>query len=117
LGSAGRNYIKIGPTLPLANSKSSIHLSCELCDEPRASVQQDYSRGAMVLLDLLVVQSDCCFCIESCVSQDEVPSLGDTVNYYHDTVNDYHDPVAAMSWRKLDNEVDTDNIPSIFWSL
>jgi hypothetical protein len=64
----------------------------------------------MVLPDLLVVQSDCSFRVESCVSWDEVHLLGDTVN-------DYHDHVVAMSWRKLNNEVDVDDIPSIFWSL
>jgi hypothetical protein len=44
--------------------------------------------------DLVEVQSDCSFCIESCVNEDEVHSLSDTVD-------DYHDCVVAMSLRKV----------------
>jgi hypothetical protein len=59
-----------------------------------------------VLPDLLEVQSDHSFHIESCVSGDEVCLLGDTVD-------DYHDCVIAMSWRKFDNEVDANDIPLV----
>jgi hypothetical protein len=34
-----------------------------------------------------------------------------------DTVDDYHDHVVAISLRKLNNEVETNNIPSVCWSL
>jgi hypothetical protein len=64
----------------------------------------------MVLLDLLKVQSDCSFCIANCVSGDEMCTLSDTVN-------DYHDCIIAMHLRKFNNEVDTDDIPLIFWNL
>jgi hypothetical protein len=64
----------------------------------------------MVLPDLSEVQSGGTFCIESCVSGDEVCSLGYTINNYNDCV-------IAMSMRKLDNEVDTDDIPLVCWSL
>jgi hypothetical protein len=64
----------------------------------------------MVLPDLIEIQSDCFFCIESCVSGDEVRALGDTVNNYHDCI-------IAMSLRKLNNEVDTHDVPSVCWSL
>jgi hypothetical protein len=64
----------------------------------------------MVLPDLLEVQSDHSFCIESCVSGDEMCSLGGTVN-------NYHNHIVAMHMRKLNNKVDTDDVPLIFWSL
>jgi hypothetical protein len=64
----------------------------------------------MVLPDLLEVQSDCSFYIDCGVSENEVHLLSDTVN-------NYHDDIVAMSLGQLDNEVDTDGIPSIFWSL
>jgi hypothetical protein len=63
-----------------------------------------------VLPDLLKVQSNHSFHIESGVSGDKVHSLGDTIN-------DYHDRIIAMSWRKLNNEVDANDISSVCWSL
>jgi hypothetical protein len=42
---------------------------------------------------------------------------GDEMCLLSDIVNDYHDHVVAMCLRKLNNKVDTDDVPSIFWSL
>jgi hypothetical protein len=64
----------------------------------------------MVLPDLLEVQSDHSFHIESCVSRNEVHTFGDTVN-------DYHNHIIAIHLRKLDNEVNTNDVPSVCWSL
>jgi hypothetical protein len=64
----------------------------------------------MVLPDLSKVQSGGTFCIDSCMSVDEICSLSDTVD-------DYYDHVVAMCLRKLNNEVNTDGISSIFWSF
>jgi hypothetical protein len=33
------------------------------------------------------------------------------------TVNDYYNHIVAMSLRKLDNEVDTNDVPLVCWSL
>jgi hypothetical protein len=64
----------------------------------------------VVLPDLLEVKSDCFFCIDHCISGNEVCLLSDTVN-------DYHDHVVAMHLKKFNNKVNADDIPSIFWSL
>jgi hypothetical protein len=64
----------------------------------------------MMLPDLFEVQSDRSFHIEGCVHRDEVHLLGDAVN-------DYHDHVIGMHLRKLNNEVDTNDVPSVCWSL
>jgi hypothetical protein len=64
----------------------------------------------MVLPDLLEVQPDCSLCVEHCVS-------GDKVHMLCNTVNDYYNCVIAMHLKKLHNEVNADDIPSIFWSL
>jgi hypothetical protein len=61
----------------------------------------------MVLPDLLELQSDCSF---HSVSGDEVHALGDTVD-------DYHDCIIAMSLRKLNNEVDANDVPLVCWNL
>jgi hypothetical protein len=63
-----------------------------------------------VLPDLSKVQSGCSFCIDSHVCRDEMCSLGYTVNNYHDCI-------IAMSLGELNNEVNTDDIPLILWSL
>jgi hypothetical protein len=45
------------------------------------------------------------------------PYSGDEMRSLSDTVDDYHDTVVAMHLRKLNNEVDTDDVPLIFWSF
>jgi hypothetical protein len=63
----------------------------------------------MVLPDLLEVQSDCSFCVDHSVS-------GNRVHSFSDTVNNDHDNIIAMCLGELNNEVNTDNVPSIFWT-
>jgi hypothetical protein len=64
----------------------------------------------MVLPDLLEVQSDCSFCIDHGVSGNEICS-------FSDTVDDYHDCIIAMHMRKLNNEVNANDVPLVCWSL
>jgi hypothetical protein len=63
----------------------------------------------MVFPDL-EVKSDCSFHVDRGVSGNKMCSLSDTVN-------DYHDCVITMHFRKLHNKVDTNDIPSVCWSL
>jgi hypothetical protein len=42
---------------------------------------------------------------------------GDEVHLFSDTVDDYHDHIIAMCLRKLNNEVNANDVPSVCWSL
>jgi hypothetical protein len=64
----------------------------------------------MVLQDLSEVQSGDAFHIECHVSRDEMC-------LFCDTVDNYHDHIIAIGMRKLDNEINTDDIPSVCRSL
>jgi hypothetical protein len=61
----------------------------------------------MVCPDLLREQEGCAFSIDRGVHQDEVHTLGDTVN-------DIHNCIVAMGFRQFDYEVDADRVP---WCL